>query len=76
MDRKTKLRVLNKLLDAGYDDEKAILGFGIKDMQISGIRSEEIAIVIDLQEATKNHKVISFLADEKKKSFEGGQSYE
>lgn len=73
MDRKTKLRVLGKLLDAGFDDEKKIMSFGIKDMMASDIRSDEIRVVVELQEATKNHKVISFLADKAKKGFEGGR---
>ena len=83
MDRKTKFRVLGKLLDAGYCDEKAVVNFGLKDMQKADIRSEEVGVVLKLQEAARNHKVILFFADEKKKEKEtsgtfngGGMHYE
>ena len=72
LDRKDKLRVLGKLLDSGFDSEKKVMDFGIRDMMVSGIRNDEIGILLELQEAAKNHKVISFLADEKKKNESGG----
>lgn len=65
MDRKLKLKVINKLLDAGFDDEKKVMNFAMKDMLVCDIRGEEIGVVLELQDATKSHKVISFLADEK-----------
>ena len=74
MDRKTKMRVLNKLIDAGYDDEKKVINFGLRDMQAADVKSEEIGVLIELQEATKNHKVISFFADEVKKNKEGDEA--
>lgn len=73
MDRKTKLKVFSKLLDAGYDSEAAIKDFSLKDMQKCDIRSDEIGVVIELQEAIKKNKVISFFADEKTKTVNGGE---
>ena len=60
-----KLKVINKLLDAGFDDEKKVMAFGMRDMLICEIKGEEIGVVLELQDATKSHKVISFLADRK-----------
>ena len=65
MDRKLKMKVITKLLDAGFDDEKKVINFGMKDMLRCEIRGEEIGAVIELQEAVRTHKVISFLADDK-----------
>ena len=75
MDRKEKLKVLGKLLDSGFDNEKEVIAFGLKDVKKANIKSEEIPVLIELQEATKNHKVISFFADELKK-YEGGKRNE
>ena len=65
LDRKLKLRVINKLLDAGFDEEKKIVGFGMRDMLVCDVRGEEIGVVLELQNAVKGHKVISFLAGDK-----------
>ena len=65
VDRKLKMKVITKLLDAGFDDEKKVMNFGMKDMLLCEVRGEEIGAVIELQEAVRTHKVISFLADEK-----------
>lgn len=73
MDRKVKNRVLNKLLDAGYDNEKSIQDFGLKDMQKCDLRGDEIEAVIALQESIKKNKVISFFADEKIETVNGGE---
>ena len=70
MDRKLKMKVITKLLDAGFDDEKKVMNFGMKDMLLCEVRGEEIGAVIELQEAVRTHKVISFLADEKEESEE------
>ncbi|MDO4486352.1 MAG: hypothetical protein Q4C46_07155 [Bacillota bacterium] len=70
VDRKLKMKVITKLLDAGFDDEKKVMNFGMKDMLLCEVRGEEIGAVIELQEAVRTHKVISFLADEKEESEE------
>lgn len=64
------MKVITKLLDAGFDDEKKVINFGMKDMLLCEVRGEEIGAVIELQEAVRTHKVISFLADEKDESEE------
>ena len=70
MDRKTKLRIFGKLLDAGFDDEKKVMSFELKDMLITDIRNDEIGAVIELQQAVKNHKVIAYFADKSEKTEE------
>ena len=64
------MKVITKLLDAGFDDEKKVMNFGMKDMLLCEVRGEEIGAVIELQEAVRTHKVISFLADDKEESEE------
>lgn len=79
MDRRSKMRVLNRLLDAGYADEKKVLGFGMKDMLVCEIRGEEIGIVLELQQAVKTHSVIAFLGageEETDENREGGTQHE
>ena len=49
MDRKLKMKVITKLLDAGFDDEKKVMNFGMKDMLLCEVRGEEIGAVIELQ---------------------------
>lgn len=70
MDRKAKLRIFGKLLDAGFDDEKKVMNFQLKDLLATDIRNDEIGAVIELQQAVKHHKVIAYFAD---KAEETGQ---
>ena len=72
MDRKAKLRVLNKLLDSGYDDERKVMDFGISDMLVCDIRGDEIGIVLEFQKAAKKHSVIAYLGADDRVSNEGG----
>lgn len=67
MDRKAKIKVLEKLIDAGFDDEKKVTNFELADIVTAKIDNKEIPIVIELREAAKNHKVIAFLAGEVEK---------
>ena len=67
MDRKAKLRIFGKLLDAGFDDEKKVMNFQLKDMLATDIRNDEIGAVIELQQAVKDHKVIAYFADKAEK---------
>lgn len=79
MDRKGKIKVLEKLIDAGFDDEKKVTNFELADIVTAKIDNKEIPIVIEFREAAKNHKVISFLAGEteKKKTMNiGGKEHE
>lgn len=74
MDRKMKIKVFTKLLDAGFDTEKAITDFGLKDMKTADIRGDEITTLLELQEAVRKNKVISFFANEKAGVKEGGEN--
>ena len=67
MDRKAKMKVLEKLIDAGFNDEKKVTNFELADIVTAKIDNKEMPIVIELREAAKNHKVISFLAGEMEK---------
>lgn len=56
------VKVLNKVLEAGFTDEKAISAMtmdGILSMQ--SITVADIALINDLQKSIKANKVISFL---------------
>ena len=65
MEKKTALRILNKVMDAGYNEEKSILALTTeKILEIKGITVPEIAGIIELQKAIKANKVITFLAGE------------
>ena len=70
MDRKTKFRIFGKLLDAGFEDEKKVMSFELRDMLTTDIRNDEIGAVIELQQAVKNHKVIAYFADKAEKTEE------
>lgn len=56
------VKVLNKVLDAGFTDEKAISAMTMDDiLSMQGITVSEIALINDLQKSIKASKVISFL---------------
>lgn len=58
------VKVINKILDAGFTDEKAIAAMTMDDiLSIQGITVAEIGIINDLQKSIKANKVISFLAE-------------
>lgn len=58
------VKVINKILDAGFTDEKAIVAMTMDDiLSIQGITVVEIGIINDLQKSIKANKVISFLAE-------------
>ena len=50
------IKVLNKVLEAGFTDEKAIAA-----MTMQGITVGDITLINDLQKSIKSNKVISFL---------------
>ena len=67
---RTKLRVVNKLLDSGYDTEKKITGMDTPMMiAIKSITIPEVQIILELQKAIKDRKIFEYLreaaADEK-----------
>jgi len=56
------IRVLNKIFEAGYTDEKDIAAMTMDDiLSMQGITIAEITIINDLQKSIKANKVITFL---------------
>lgn len=56
------VKVLNKVLEAGFTDEKAISAMTMDDiLSMQGITVADIAFINDLQKSIKANKVISFL---------------
>lgn len=56
------VRVLNKLLEAGFQDEKAVLAMTVDDiLALPGISLAEIGMVNGIQKAVKANKLFSFL---------------
>ncbi len=56
------VKVLNKIFEAGFTDEKAISAMTMDDiLSIQGITVADITIINDLQKSIKANKVISFL---------------
>ena len=56
------VKVLNKVLEAGFTDEKAISVMTMDDiLSMQSITVADIALINDLQKSIKANKVISFL---------------
>ena len=56
------IKVLNKVLDSGFTDEKAIAAMTIDDiLNMQGVTVADIGIINELQKSIKANKVISFL---------------
>ena len=56
------VKVLNKVLEAGLTDEKAIAAMTMDDiLSMQGITVADITLINDLQKSIKANKVISFL---------------
>ena len=56
------IKGLNKVLDAGFTDEKAIAAMTIDDiLNMQGVTVADIGIINELQKSIKANKVISFL---------------
>lgn len=68
------IRCLSKLIDSGFDTEKAILAMTMDDiLSLPGITVGEIGMINELQKAVKANKVITFLAGgEQEKGQEAG----
>ena len=64
MNRATKMKVLNKLLKAGFDSEEAIREFDFLDIDKTELVFSEMKAVGGLKEAIKNRKIISYLAED------------
>lgn len=61
------VKVLEKIFDIGFCDEKAILKMQLTDISKikNGLSSQEISILIGLQEAIRNKELIPFLSGKK-----------
>ena len=58
------VKVLNKVLEAGFTDEKSIAAMTMDDiLSMQGITVSDISLINDLQKSIKANKVISFLAE-------------
>ena len=56
------VRALNKVLDAGFTEEKAIAAMTVDDiLSMQGITVADITLINELQKSIKGNKVISFL---------------
>ena len=56
------IKVLNKVLDAGFTDEKAIAAMTIDDiLNMQGVTVADIGIINELQKSIKANKVVAFL---------------
>lgn len=56
------VKVLNKVLEAGFTDEKAISAMTMDDiLSMQGITVADIALINDLQKSIKANRAISFL---------------
>lgn len=57
------VKVLNKIFEAGFTEEKAIDAMTMDDiLSMQGITVAEIGIINDLQKSIKANKVITFLS--------------
>lgn len=58
------VKVINKVFDAGFTEEKAIAAMTMDDiLSMQGITVADIALINDLQKSIKANKVVSFLAE-------------
>lgn len=56
------VKVLNKILDAGFTEEKAIAAMTMDDiLSMQGITVADITLINELQKSIKGNRVISFL---------------
>ena len=68
---KTKLNILNRVIDSGADTEKKITALDNHEMlEIPNIKTPELKIILDLQDAIKKRETIAFLSDAKAESDE------
>lgn len=69
-----KVKVLNKLFEAGCKTEKALQALTMeKILEINGITIPDMTVIMELQKQTKNHTLFSYLgggADEQPRESE------
>lgn len=56
------VRALSKLMEAGFDNEKAILAMTVDDiLNLPNITVAEIGMINQIQKAVRGNKVVAFL---------------
>lgn len=65
---RVKLRVVNKLLSSGFNDEKAIGAIGIKELVSLKLTPDETEVLFDLQNAIKKNHVIGYLSGDEEQA--------
>lgn len=61
---KTKMKVITKLFDGGYTDEKAISAIGIRELVSLRFTAEEAEVLFEIQNAIKKNKIIYYLGND------------
>lgn len=57
------IKCLSKLIEAGFETEKAVLAMTMDDiLSLPGISVAEIGMINEIQKAVKANKVLTFLA--------------
>lgn len=60
---KKKIKLLNRLFEVGYEDEKSIAAMTMDDiLALEGISVADISLINELQKVIKSNKVIAFLS--------------
>lgn len=55
-------KLLEKIFNAGFNDDKSIIGIQLEDLEkIPDISPMDIKIILDLKKAIKSKKIIAFL---------------
>ena len=61
-----KFRALEKLLNAGFVDEKSILNMKLEDLlKMPNLTTIEVNIIIELKKSIKDKTIITFLSNSK-----------
>lgn len=75
MERRLAMRLVNKLIDAGFTDDKAISSMTMEKLtSIPNLSITDISGIILLQKAIKSNSVIAFLAGAEGKAAKGDGS--
>ena len=62
---KTVVRVLNRLFEKGYTTEKDISALDLRDqLELQLTAQNEVKVIVELKDAVKQGKVISYLSGE------------
>lgn len=71
-ERKAAQKVLNKVIDAGYRSEKAVLSMTTQEIiDLPGISIPEVGMILEMQKAIKANRVVTYLAGEEAGAADG-----